>query len=194
MSSGWLSWSRYLIRMSYGNVILSSKWHTLTFSSHPNEIANFDFSQHAVALQRFRTVVTCAKFCTNQIAGNRIHHETSAVSYKSARLSISPTSAVMPRPTYNSPPEQNGRHFADDILRCIFVNGKDCILIKISLKFVPKGPIDNNHALVWIMAWRWIGDKPLSEPVLTRFTEAHICGTRGEWFNSSRPSITYMRQ
>ena len=28
-----------------------------------------------------------------------------------------------------SPPEQNGRHFADDILRCIFVNGKFCVLI-----------------------------------------------------------------
>ena len=31
---------------------------------------------------------------------------------------------------------------------CIFVNEKFCILIKISLKFVPKGPIDNNQALV----------------------------------------------
>ena len=37
---------------------------------------------------------------------------------------------------------------ADDIFRCIFVNGNICILIKISLKFVPKGPIGNNPALV----------------------------------------------
>ena len=29
-----------------------------------------------------------------------------------------------------------------------FMNEKFCILIKISLKFVPKGPIDNNPALV----------------------------------------------
>ena len=29
-----------------------------------------------------------------------------------------------------------------------FVKEKICILIKISLKFVPKGPIDNNPALV----------------------------------------------
>ena len=43
---------------------------------------------------------------------------------------------------------QNGRHFTDDIFRCIFVNEKFCILIKISLKFVPKGPTDNNPALV----------------------------------------------
>ena len=33
---------------------------------------------------------------------------------------------------------------ADYIFRCIFMNEKFCILIKISLKFVPKGPIDIN--------------------------------------------------
>ena len=51
------------------------------------------------------------------------------------------------------------------------------VLIKISLKFVkfgPKGPIDNNSALVEIMAWRRIGDKPLSASMLTRFTEAYM--------------------
>ena len=44
--------------------------------------------------------------------------------------------------------EKFGRHFEDDISRCIFVNEKFCILIEISLKFVPKGPIDNMSALV----------------------------------------------
>ena len=48
----------------------------------------------------------------------------------------------------NSPPGQNGRHFADDIFICIVVNEKFLILIKISLKFILKGPIDNNSALV----------------------------------------------
>ena len=47
-----------------------------------------------------------------------------------------------------SPPKENGRHFADDVFRCIFVNENVCILIKISLKFVPKKPIDNKTALV----------------------------------------------
>ena len=47
----------------------------------------------------------------------------------------------------SSPPGQNGHHFADDIFRCIFVNEKFCILIRISLKFVSKGLIDNNPAL-----------------------------------------------
>ena len=47
-----------------------------------------------------------------------------------------------------SPPSQNGHHFAEDVSKCIFVNEKFCLLIKISLKFVPKGPIDNNPALI----------------------------------------------
>ena len=37
---------------------------------------------------------------------------------------------------------------ADDIFKYIFVNEKVRILIKISLKFVPKGVIDNNQVLV----------------------------------------------
>ena len=57
MSSGWLSRNRYLIRMSYDNVIMSSGWHRLPFLSHPDEIVNFDFPHHAVALQRFRISV-----------------------------------------------------------------------------------------------------------------------------------------
>ena len=38
---------------------------------------------------------------------------------------------------------------------------------------VPKVPIDKNPALVYIMAWHRIGDKPISEPMLTRFTDAY---------------------
>ena len=45
-------------------------------------------------------------------------------------------------------PRQNRRHFADDILKCIFVNENVWIPIAISLKFDPKGPIDNIPALV----------------------------------------------
>ena len=48
----------------------------------------------------------------------------------------------------SSLPGQNDRHFADDIFTCIFLNEKFCISIKISMKFVPEGPIDNNPALV----------------------------------------------
>ena len=44
-------------------------------------------------------------------------------------------------------------------------------LIQISLKFVPKSPIDNMAALVQAMAWRRRGDKPLPEPMLTQISE-----------------------
>ena len=56
--------------------------------------------------------------------------------------------------------------FADNIFKCIFFNGNVWISIKISLKFVPKGPINNIPALVQIMAWRRPGNKPLSEPIM----------------------------
>ena len=69
---------------------------------------------------------------------------------------------------------ENGHHFAESIFRCIFLNGNICIFIKISLKFAPKGPIDNNPAPVEIMAWPRIGDKPLSELMLTQFTGAYM--------------------
>ena len=60
----------------------------------------------------------------------------------------------------------NGRHFPDDIFNCIFLNENVWISIKIALKFVPKGPINNIPALVQIMAWCRSGDKPLSEPLM----------------------------
>ena len=71
-------------------------------------------------------------------------------------------------------PRQNGRHFADDIFKCIFVNGNVWIPIKISLKFVPKGPISNIPALVQIMAWR---------RAMMVSLPTHICVTRPQWVN-----------
>ena len=73
--------------------------------------------------------------------------------------------------------EQNGRRFADDTFKCIFLNKNVRISIKISLKFVPKDPINNIPALVQIMAWRRPGDKPLSEPMMISLP-THICVTR----------------
>ena len=56
----------------------------------------------------------------------------------------------------------NGRHFADAIYKCIFLNEDAWIQIKISLKFVLKGPINNIPASVQIMVWHRPGAKPLS--------------------------------
>ena len=74
-------------------------------------------------------------------------------------------------------PRQNGRNFADDTFKRIFLNENVLISIKISLKFVPKGPMNDIPALVQIMAWRRPGDKPLSEPRMVSLL-THICVTR----------------
>ena len=86
------------------------------------------------------------------------------------------------------------RDFANDTFKRIFLNENVRISIKISLKFVPKGPINNYPALVQIMAWRRSGDKPLFEPMMVSLL-THICVTRPQWVNvpvSSEKVITYM--
>ena len=50
-------------------------------------------------------------------------------------------------------------------------------LIRISLKFVPLGPINNIPTLVQIMAWR-----RSSEPMMDTLLR-HICVTRSQWVN-----------
>ena len=77
-------------------------------------------------------------------------------------------------------PGRNEQHFTDNIFKRIFFNENVWISIKISLKFVPKGPINNIPALVQIMAWRRSGDKPLSEAMMVSLT-THICITRPQW-------------
>ena len=80
-------------------------------------------------------------------------------------------------------PRLNGLLFADHTFKRSFLNENIIISIKISLKFVPKGLINNIPALVLIMAWRRTGDKPLSEPMLVR-SLTHICVTRPQWVNT----------
>ena len=79
-------------------------------------------------------------------------------------------------------PRQNGCHFPDDIFKCIFMNENVWIWIKISLKFVPSGSINNNPALFQITAWHRPSGKPLSEPMVVRLL-MHICVTRPQWVN-----------
>ena len=83
-------------------------------------------------------------------------------------------------------PRQNGHRFTDDIFKGIFLNENVWISIKISLKFVPKGPINNIPALVQIMAWRRPGDKPLSEPTMVN-PPTHKCVSQPQWVKSLAP-------
>ena len=63
---------------------------------------------------------------------------------------------------------------ADNIFKCIFLNESNRIPILISLEFVPWGPIDNKPALGLVMAWCQSGNKPLSEPMMTQFTDTYM--------------------
>ena len=56
---------------------------------------------------------------------------------------------------------QNGRHFPDDIFKCIFFN-ELLIPVTISLKSILNGLIDNIPLLVQTMAWH----RPLYEPIM----------------------------
>ena len=89
-------------------------------------------------------------------------------------------------------PRQNGRHFADDMFKYIFLNENVWIPIEISLTFVPMGSINNNPALFQKMAWRRPGDKPLSEPMMVS-SLTHTCVTRPQWVNSVWPSYAMRR-
>ena len=89
-------------------------------------------------------------------------------------------------------PRPNGRHFADDIFKWIFLNENVWIPIKISLKFVPQGPINNIPALVHIMAWHLPGDKPLSEPMMVSLP-TYICVTRPQWVLTHWGLVTFWK-
>ena len=54
------------------------------------------------------------------------------------------------------------------------MNEKFCILIQIPLKFVNKGPVNSKSVLGQVMAQCQTGDKPLSELMLTQFTDAYM--------------------
>ena len=94
---------------------------------------------------------------------------------------------IMIGSVYTLRPRQNGRHFPEDIFKWIFLDENVWTSINISLKFVPRGPINNIPTLVQIMAWRRPGDKPLSETMMARLP-TYICVTRSQWVNGLPPS------
>ena len=80
---------------------------------------------------------------------------------------------------------QDGRHFADYIFKCIFLNENVWTPIEISQTFVPKGPVNNIPAFVQIKVWRWPGDKPLFESMMVSLL-MYECITRPQWVNTLR--------
>ena len=90
-------------------------------------------------------------------------------------------------------PTQNGRNFADDTFKHIFLNKNVTIPIEISLKFVSTGPINKTQALVQIMAWRRPGVKPLSEPMMVSLP-MRICVTRPQWVKANNTRCILLKK
>ena len=74
----------------------------------------------------------------------------------------------------SSPLDKMAVILADAIFKYIFLNRNDRILVHISLKYIPRGPIDKKATFVQIMTWRRTGDKPLPEPMMTQFIDAYM--------------------
>ena len=111
----------------------------------------------------------------------------------SKHVSVAPFGFRWPQTHWHIEPRQNGYHFADDMFKCIFLIENVRISINISMKFVPKVQINNIPALVPIMAWRPLGDKSFSEPIMVSLL-THICATRHQWINQPhvRTSLLYI--
>ena len=62
----------------------------------------------------------------------------------------------------------------DNIFKCIFSNEKQI------LKLVTWIPIDNEPALVQVMAWRRTGDKALPVSMMIQFTDALYAAIGGD--------------
>ena len=96
------------------------------------------------------------------------------------------------RESINSPPlDKMAAILADDIFKGIFLNENDRILIQISLKFVPRGPVDNKWALVQVMACCLFG---LYLNQCWPGEPTKICGTRGEELRTVDVTTTKQKQ
>ena len=85
--------------------------------------------------------------------------------------------------------KQNDCHCLDDLFKHIFFNENVWILLKISLKFVPKVPINSIPVLVQVMAWRQPCDKPLSESMMVRLP-MHIYVTQPQLKDGSEVGLS----
>ena len=65
--------------------------------------------------------------------------------------------------------EQNTRRYADDIFNSILLIEHVCILIEISLKFIPKSSVDNKAVWIQIRVWCPASSEPLPESAMAKF-------------------------
>ena len=145
-------------------------------------IPQFPHFPNKNTLTLFKSSHILTKLAANSISSTKTYKFPMLILPHLVLLMISPNRTLI----NTLRPRQNGRNFADDTFKYIFLNENVWIPIKMSLKFVPNGPINNIPALVQIMAWRRPGDKPLSEPMVVSLP-THICVARPQWVRYSLP-------
>ena len=88
-------------------------------------------------------------------------------------------------------PRQNGRHFADDIPKHFVLTKMLKLRFKLHWSLFPRVWLTINiPALLQIMAWRWSGDKLLSEPLVVKLTMG-ICVTRPQLITVKHLNISF---
>ena len=129
-----------------------------------------------------RYCVLCSKryntlhSCHNSLAGSRQAARGARICETSLLKQLHAVLSLWDQPIVNSPPPPPPpwTKWPPFRIRHIDMHVNKCILIRISLRFVPKGPIDNKPALVQVLTWYRTGDKPLPEPMLTQFTDVYM--------------------
>ena len=87
-------------------------------------------------------------------------------------------------------PRQNGRHFADDTFKHILLSENIWVSIKIPLKFVPKGPINNFYVIIAVFKTNALSHLPNYR--LPSFLK-NICIMRSRWgVNTILVCISYI--
>ena len=81
--------------------------------------------------------------------------------------------------------EQNTRRYADDIFNSILLIEHVCILIEISLKFIPKSSVDNKAVWIQIRVLCPASSEPLPESAMAKFFGS-TCRLRANAFNESK--------
>ena len=59
------------------------------------------------------------------------------------------------------------------IYKWISLSENNCIFIQVSLTSVPEGSLENNLALLLILAWRQTSDRPLSETMMAKYFDIY---------------------
>ena len=170
-----LSWVLFMHKSSVEH-IKSDKWCLVEYRDHS-----------VYAPSQWKTALHC-----NAVSHWLGAHTEWSLEYKSAkcRIGLSHTVRVSNRHRMQTQgintlrQRQNGRHFPDDIFKCIFLNENVWISLKISLKFAFEVWINNITALVQIIASCRPGNKPLSELMMISLLML-ICLIQPQWVKTN---------